>query len=217
MKAYLTTHLMVAAHALIIAVVALSAAWYVDNALWKTESQIVGRIQETLAEITTLADLTDRNGADALTERIITDCPRRTEFENLLSGLAGATRKDLLAAQQLFESCGAFHAERKAFMVAQLERELALLSSNLDLLSSIRDLTPVEVGYTSWAELVELEKVRSAFLTEQTELQADIIRLLIEGESAQTITELVRQAQNVSESLIVTDAQIDQLRSKLTS
>lgn len=216
MKAYLTTHLTVALHALIVVSVILCSAWYVDNSREHVEREIVNRISTTKAHIIELAEITDRNGADELTERIITDCPRRTEFETLLNALSTSNKRELLSVQQLFESCGSFFAERKAFMVAELSREYTLLLSDLELLSILRDLTPQELALKEWNSLIELETERSSFLSEQTSIQAEIIKLLIEGGNTTRIQELVRQAQDVSQSLTVTDTQIDLLRGKLT-
>lgn len=215
MKAYLSTHLAVALHALIIALVIATASWYVSYSRAHVEAQLTERIDNTVLRIITLAETTDRNGADALTERIITDCQRRPEFETLLNGLGTASRKDLLRAQQLFESCGSFYAERKSLMVAQLEREYALLDDDLALLTTVRDLTPKELALQRWEGLIALENDRSTYLNDQTALQSNIITLLIEGGQAAKITELAAQAQNVAQSLAITDAQIDTLRSNL--
>ncbi len=216
MKAYLTTHLTVAFHALIVVSVILFSAWYVDNSREHIEREVMNRISTTENHIIELATITDRNGADALTERIITDCPRRAEFETLLNALNTANKRELLSAQQLFESCGSFFAERKAFMVAELSREYTLLVSDLELLRMLRDLTPQELALKDWNALIALETERSSFLTEQTTIQAEIIKLLIEGGNTTRIQELVRQAQDVSQSLTITDTQIDLLRGKLT-
>lgn len=217
MKAYLTTHLAVALHACIFVCVVIMSAWYVSATQKSVEVGLSTRINGTTERIQTLAELTDRNEADALTERIITDCPRRAEFDEMLNTLGSATRKELMSVQQLFDSCGAFYAERKALMVAQLQREFELLTSDLALMATLRDLSHHETQLSRWNDLILLEGERSAFLTEQTQIQSDIISLLIEGGSRERINELVRQAENVSQSLIVTDARIDALRSELTS
>jgi hypothetical protein len=201
----------------VIGVVVALSAWYIDYSRAQIEMAVHERIVATTEHIMSLALVTDRNGADELTERIVSDCPRRTEFENLLNMLNTATRKDLISAQQLFESCGSFYAERKALMVAQLEREYTLLENDLALLNILRDLTPEEEALRTWKEIVELEIMRSSLLSEQTALQADIIRLLIEGSASSRIQELVRQAQELGQSLSVTDAQIDALRTNIAS
>jgi hypothetical protein len=217
MKSYLTTHLAVALHALVMLVIVVASAWYIDMTQSAVETKLISRIETSLVQIQSLAETTDRNGADALTERIISDCPRRTEFENLLNGLNTATRRDLISAQQLFESCGAFFAERKALMVSKLEREYRMLDEDLTLLATLRDLTPDEGSYRKWDDIVRLEGERSALLNEQTTIQADIIELLIEGNGGVRIQELVQQAQDVGQSLTVVDAQIDALRTNITS
>lgn len=213
MRSYLTTHLTIALHACLIALVIFGSAWYVDASLAHISERLEARVEMSQSKLRDLAVMTDRNSADALTERIVTDCPRRNEFENLLNTLGSASQKDLLSAQNLFESCGSFYAERKALMVSQLEREYEELTNTLNLILEIRDLTVEETALTKWQSLIELERTRSDYLTEQTAIQAEIISLLIEGSKTHPrITELVRQAQSVSESLTVTDAQIDELR-----
>lgn len=213
MRSYLTSHLVIALYAILIALLVAGSAWYVDRSQRAIEERLQAELQETRATLTDLAVVTDRNGADALTERIIVDCPRRAEFENLLNRLGTATQKELLSAQQLFESCGAFYAERKALMVAQLEREFAHYEETISLLREIDDVATLEADLVKWKALIEAENTRSSFLTEQTDIQSEIITLLIEGNGTQTrINELVRRAQSISESLSVTDAQIDEMR-----
>jgi hypothetical protein len=215
MRAYLSTHLLVALNTVFVALVVAGSAWYIDYTRTETEMALSAEIDQSVSTITELALTTDRNGADTLTERIVVDCPRRSEFENILQGLGTASRKDLIAAQQLFESCGAFYSERKALMVARLEREFASLNSYLTLLETLRDLTPEEVALTEWGEVVRLEAERSAFLSEQTSIQGEIIALLIEGGNASRINELVRYAHGVGESITETDTLIDAARARL--
>lgn len=217
MKSYLTAHLAVALHASIVIIILIASAWYIDSSQREIESQVLMRIDSTLGDIQSLAVLTDGNGADALTERIVSDCPRRNEFDGLLAILSNATKRELIAAQQLFESCGAYYAERKALMVAQLEREYRTLDEDLLLLETLRNLEPKEASYRKWQELVKLEDERSALLTEQTTIQAEIIELLLSGDNNERIQELVRQAQNVAQSLTVIGTQIDTVRANLMS
>jgi hypothetical protein len=207
MRAYLSTHLSVALHAVVIAVVIIGAAWYIDHSRKETERALINRVDATVARIIELA---------VMTEKIVVDCPRRVEFENSLQSLGTASRKDLITAQQLFESCGAFFAERKALMVAQLEREYATLESYLSLLGTVRDLTPREAGHYRWKDIVQLEQKRSALLIEQTSIQGEIISLLIEGGNGARINELVRHAQTVGLSITSTDTEIDTLRVVIT-
>jgi hypothetical protein len=217
MKNYLNTHLLVAGNALALALIVSGTAWYIHQSRMETLNILQSNIETQAALITELAVLTDRNGADEVTEMIISDCPRRTEFENQLMTLNTATKKELLSTQQLFESCGAFYAERKALMVSRLEREFQSLQSNLALLKTIRDLTPEEGSLANWRDLIKLEKTRSMLLSEQTAIQEEIISLLISGTNTQSrITTLVQNGQNVNQSLSVTDSRIDALSTTLT-
>ena len=217
MKNYLNTHLLVAGNALALALIVSGSAWFMHQSRMETLSMLQTNIKTQTVLIAELALLTDRNGADEVTEKIISDCPRRSEFENQLVSLSTATQKELLRTQQLFESCGAFYAERKALMVSRLEREFQSLRSNLALLRTIRDLTPEEESLSDWKALIELEKTRSTLLGEQTAIQEEIISLLIGGTNTQAkITTLVQNGQNVNQLLSVTDAQIGTLSSMLT-
>jgi hypothetical protein len=217
MKSYLSTHLLIALNALVIALIMVGTAWYVHSTKEETRTMLVGYINANTHTLVELAELTDRNGADELTAQIISDCPRRTDFENQLNSLGSASKKELLSIQQLFESCGAFYAERKALMVSRLEQVYAVLNNDLNLLETMRDLSGEERLLYGWKNLIELEKTRSSLLTEQTSIQEEIITLLIQGTETRThITELVEEAQGVNESLSITDVQIDELRLSLT-
>jgi hypothetical protein len=216
MNTYLTTHLAIALNALVLALILVGSGWYYASARSALEDEVELHMSTTLTHMDELAVLTDSNGANELTERIIEDCPRRVDFENLLTNLGRLTPRELITTQQLFESCGSFYAERKALMVAQLENEYASLKQDITYLSKLRDLTQEEAGYAKWEELIGKERERSAYLYEQTGLQRDILRHLIEGNKASQINELATEAQAVSESLMVIDLQIDAMRGELT-
>ncbi len=100
-------------------------------------------------------------------------------------------------------------------MVSHLEREYQDLESSLALLGGLRDLEVKEIKLMEWEKLIELEQTRSNFLSEQILIQEEIIALLLQQGSQARIRELVEQAQNIEESLSVTDAQIDQIRLSL--
>jgi hypothetical protein len=218
MRSYLTSHLAIALHAVIIAIVFMGASWYASRAVEDLEHTLLGQIDLHVKELQKLAVLTDQNGADAVTERVIRDCPRRPEFESLLNTLSTASKKQLIDVQQLFESCGAFFAERKALMVVGLEREYAALENALVLLKELRELSPQEQTLGKWADLIELEQTKSDNLTEQTTIQAEIISVLIEKDRFDPrIAELMRRAQAINESLNTTDKMIDAVRLTLTS
>jgi hypothetical protein len=98
-------------------------------------------------------------------------------------------------------------------MVVQLERAYNALKETTELLAVIRDATREEREYGGWSDLINLEKKRSEFLTEQAVIQEEIIKLLIDGDRSKSqLRELISAAENINQSLSVTDAQIDTLR-----
>lgn len=216
MKNYLSTHLLVAANAVALAVILVGVAWVTSAARQDTVALLEKNIAAQVKVIEELAELTYRNAADEVTEKIISDCPRRVDFENQLATLGTASKKDLINIQQLFESCGAFYAERKALVVLRLEREYSSLTDDLAVLATLRDLTPREQKYKDWKSLIDFEKTRRDLLAELTDIQGEIIQLLITSSNNRVrIAELVQQAQNVNQSLSVTNAQIDEVRQSL--
>lgn len=217
MKTFLTTHLLMSMHLLIIAVTISLGAWFAHH-----EKEVVVReIQDTIERQDALmlgfAETTDNNGADSVTESIISDCGRRNEFELMLNKLSTLTYKDLLTVQQLFASCGNFYAERKALMVFRLEREFMVLKDTTELLEILTEQSVESERINVWERLIALEKDRSAFLTEQTQIQEDIIISLIAGKgvTSSTVKEYVARAQELNELLNGLNQQIDELRNSL--
>jgi hypothetical protein len=209
MKPYIQEHFAISMHALLIVLLLCGVAWYVDRTHTAIELLLSERIHANQELLAHLMEITDRNGIDDKAPHIVSDCQRRPEFEDLLSRLGSLPKKDLVLVQQLFESCGDFYAEQKALMVWRIEEIFTLLEGDLDVLGTIRDLTEDEEEFRKWKSVVELEKTRSEHLFEQTNLQEKIISALIAGVPSGEITELVRDAQAVNESLTVIDQQID--------
>ena len=164
-----------------------------------------------------MATITDRTGADAIIENIVNGCARRSEYEGLLESLETLSKKDLISAQNLFESCGTFYAERKALMVAKLERELEAYVDFVALLSQFQNDVDINHQVLAWKDLVSLESTRSSLLSDQAHLQSKIITLLISGSlvSSKEVINLVRDAGEISELLSVHDHRIDELRASL--
>ena len=166
-----------------------------------------------------IASITDRNGADDAISAIIIDCPRREEYESLLIKLGTLSKKDLVSVQNLNESCGSFFAERKALMVAKLEREFESYETLITLLRAVDTDVAADFDLETWSRIVLLEKERSTLLTDQSKIQEDIITLLISGATLRTSPEVERLAQEaleISELLGVTDHKIDESRNSLS-
>ncbi len=217
MKTFLTTHLMLSLHLTIIALVVSCGAWVVHQDKSEAVQAVTRAIERQYSLMYSLAETTDGNGADTVTSSIISDCPRREEFELLLVRLGTLKNKDLLNVQQLFESCGNFYAERKSLMVSRLEREFQILKDDTELLTALRDSPEETTRLNRWEELISLEKTRSAYLNEQTDIQGKIIAALIAGQNpnSKSVVDFVARAQELSESLSVLDKQIDTIRADL--
>lgn len=217
MKAFLNTRILVSIHLLIVAAVVVVGAWSVYSAESDFRDAVTKNIERQVALLEFLAVETDRNGADEVVASIITDCPRRGQFEELLGRLATLNRQELITAQQLFESCGGYYAERKAIMVSRLEREYEVLEDNVALLSLLDEDHELVDSSAAWGELVAMERERSSLLAEQVLLQRDIINLLITGKNvlSSEMQVLTNRAQNVAELLSVTGTQIDAKRIEL--
>ena len=87
--------------------------------------------------LVSLAEVTDRNGADSVVSGIIKDCEidDRQKFDELLGNLKNLNRTQLVEVDQLFDGCGGFYAETKALMTARLQREYEVYSDYVALLT----------------------------------------------------------------------------------
>ncbi len=210
-------HIQIAIQLLIIACAIVAGVWVAQSNKNDLATQIEGRLTTQVALLKDLAVVTDRNGADPAIATIISDCPRREEYESLLIKLGMLTKKDLVTMQSLFESCGSFYAERKALMVAKIERELDEYLSLIEFLEILDGQIPDSREIERWKEIVTLEKNRSELLTDQNIIQAEIITLLISGSTVQSkeVSTLVLEAQEIGELLSVSDQKIDVLRNDI--
>ncbi len=217
MKETLARHLQISLALLAIACAIVGSVWLTHYNQKTLEQQILEQRAGLDFELTTLAEITDRNGADASIENIVTDCPRRDEYETLLIKLSSLTKKDLIIVQNLYESCGNFYAERKALMVGRLERELKSYEDMTDLLRTLDVKEVNDSRLATWKSIVSLEKTRSSLLTEQSAIQSKIISYLVTGytEYSKEVSELTRNAQEIGELLTVHDHRIDELRASL--
>ncbi len=218
MKNFLNAHVMISLHLLVVALSITLAAWFAHAATGKATQILESRIFAQAELMAHLANVTDGNGADPAIAAIITDCPKRAEFEILLGRLGTLQHKDLIEVQQLFESCGNFYAERKALMVSRFERELAIYNEYVSLLSELDEHAEENSQASAWASFVSKEHERSELLTEQTVIQGNIIQFLISGATAssKSVVEQVNRAREIQESLAVLDRQIDDVRTTIS-
>lgn len=185
------------------------------------ETKVLISEQETL--LASIAQTTARNGADEVTERIIRDCSgaERTRFDELLGSLdKGLPRAELIELERLFGRCGNFFAERKSVMVARLQREVEIYETFVNQLANLSE-SDVQAEYRveEWKELAALETKQSKLFSELVAVQDKIITSLLAGNiaSSEEITTILQDANELKETLLVTNAQASNLRSSLVS
>ncbi len=217
MRENIQNHILLALTLVLLSLSIIIGSWFVHYNQRELELKIRTNITEQHNTMFALAEITDRNGADEAIANIISDCSRRDEYESLLVKLNVLTRKDLITLQNLSDACGNFYDERKALMVARLDRELTSYIEHIAFLETLTTSGLEEYNARGWIELVELEKARSTLLTDQKNIQVDIISALINGEYVHgvLVSGFVQEAQRINELLIVYDKQIDEKREQL--
>ena len=217
MKHYLDTHVRIALILLTLALASVVGAFVAHVRSEAAVASIRERMGESDRYMFELSELTDRNGADEAITGIIPACDRRAEYESLLVKLAELGKKDLLLLQNLFEACGAFDAQRKALMVAKLEREFESYKTFRSLLDEFGEEEAGE-RMTVWEDIVIHEKHRSSLLNDLYGIQKSIISELIVGgsPSGERVRTLAGNAQDISELISVYDHRIDAARESLT-
>lgn len=200
--------------------VAWGVSYYVADTQEETKLLLTTRIAEQEKTLITLAELTDRNASDATVSSIIVDCSAedRGRFDELLNQLGSLGQSGLLEIETLFAACADVEANRKAIMVARLEREFGVYSDYVNLHQTLDGRsTTILFPTETWRQLIDFEKQRSELLSEQVQIQGDIIVALQDGlsPSSETIRERLTTARAVVESFSVLDVQIDELRTSL--
>jgi len=195
----------------------------IDTRLSTLEQTIRATIAEQVGTLSTIAEITARNGADTVTEAIIKDCTaaERGEFEDHLGRLnGGLTRNELISLERLFGRCGTFYAERKAIMVARLSREIEVYSTHVAQLSAVKneDLR-ANFKVSQWELLAAEERKQSQLFAELVTLQDNIISTLLSGKSVASpeMQEILQKAREVQETLMVANKQAATIRTELVS
>lgn len=218
MRDSLRQHFSIAIHIGILIVTICVGVLVVHQNEKEARNSIVNSLSLHEKEIVELAQITDRNGADVETAYIISDCPRRSDYEGYLVRLASLSKQELITMQNLFEGCSPFFVEQKQLMVFKLEKELESYTNYLSLLKSFQDTTEYDSRFKDFTALVTLEKERALLLVDQTNIQGDIINFLISGKSPQgaEVSNLLSEAQQIKELLDVLDLRVDEIRTGLT-
>ncbi len=195
-------------------------AWYIQEMKSDIQSIATLKIAEQEKVLTTLAEVTDRDGADSVVEKIIQDCSseNRARFDTQLSRLPELRGAELVEMEQLFNACGNFFAERKAVMVARLKREYEVYLDLISILALV-DSKEATLRYDTktWGNLVLLEDERSVLSTKLVTIQGDIIRQLKLGTplSSDTMQSTLVDGQKTKDTLIQLSERIDVVRQSL--
>ena len=203
-----------------IAFIFLATSWYVHEAESDMTTQVKLLIADQTDTLSSIAEIMDRDGIDAVVSQVIKDCAQsdRERFDTLLGNLATLSSSQLVEVERLFASCGNFYAERKAVMLMRLAREYEVYVSYVDLLSRFDSRTKtVTYPVDSWKALVDLEASRSQLALKLVEIQHDIITELRNGAtiSSEAIKTQITRANEVKETLTYTGEQIDRLRESI--
>ncbi|MFM2381353.1 MAG: hypothetical protein RLZZ76_120 [Candidatus Parcubacteria bacterium] len=194
--------------------------WYVQEKTADVLSVVRVQLAKQEKRLGTIAEVTGRDGADAVVEKIIQDCSeeKRARFDTQLGALPTLKGAELVEVEQLFSSCGNFFAERKAVMVSRLEREYEVYRDLLSVLALIDSEGVVESYHAdAWGKLVAMEVERSALSTKLVAIQGKIIDDLRANVpvTADTMQVTLVEGQKTKESLITISADIYTLRQSI--
>ncbi len=198
---------------------------YTDSVVAKkldsTSLALEANIAKQELVLATIADLTKRNEADEITERIVVDCSptERQRFETLLDKLSSSiTRAELTELDSLFFACGRYFADKKSVMAARLAREVSVYEEYISLRSRILSTNDELADRVSlWQRVADDELTSAADFTRLVELQRDIIMALMAGKSrdSEEITNTLRNVTEIKNNMTVRVQQIETTRREL--
>lgn len=179
------------------------------------------QIADQQTALVAIAEVTGRNGADAVTEAIVRDCTvaERSQFDDLLGRLNnGLSQTDLTTLERLFGRCGAFFSERKSLMAARLLRETEIYKNYVSQLSMLEGTDLSEAfSVAKWETLAKSEQHQSELFAQLVAVQDKIISTLLAGKAATSdeMQLVLQEAKEIQETLQVTNKQASTLRSEL--
>lgn len=198
---------------------------YTDSVVAKKLDSTSLALETNIAEqelvLATIADLTKRNEADEITERIVLDCTptERQRFETLLDKLSSSiSRPELTELDSLFFVCGRYFADKKSVMAARLSREVSVYEEYISLRSRILSTDDALTERVAlWQRVADDELSTAADFTRLVELQRDIIMALLAGKSrdSEDITSTLRNVTEIKNNMTVRVQQIETTRREL--
>lgn len=190
----------------------------------KSRTKVTAEISEQLLtqQVTRLERIARGldNGTPVSVSRVVSDCSveQRYRFDELLSNLATLNNSDLRELDALFGGCAYYYSSTQSVNVALLDREITTYRELLRLADSVGvevDSAPAE----TWDQVYELEQERSLLMSSLVTIQAQIVKQLLAGETAQSanVQTLVTQGQEVRENIVWLDQQVDVIHKTLFS
>jgi predicted transcriptional regulator len=193
----------------------------VNEKLEDLSSQLELQISQQETLLIAIAQTTARNGADTVTESIVSDClvEERIRFDSLLGRLdKGLSKPELTELERLFGRCGAFFSDRKSVMVARLSREIEIYKTFVDQLEVLSDKESVgRYEVSTWETLADQERRQSEEFTKLVQLQDKIISTLLSGNATDSleIKAVLEEVAQAQQSLTVSNMQATEIRQKL--
>lgn len=183
--------------------------------------EIEKKLADQKAILKTISEVTGRNGADATTEAIVSDCSveERKEFDNLLGKLdEGLPQSELQKLDRLFGRCGYYFAQRKSIMVARLNREVMVYENFVSQLEALTGSSKSdEYAIETWKKLAENENKQSVLFMDLVRTQDSIISTLLSGKTADSseMQVILNEVKEIQGTLSVTNIQTADLRTEL--
>ena len=194
---------------------------YVEKTNSTTINQISLAVSKQEVILKSLAELTRSNGADAVTDRFISDCKavERIRFDTLLDSLSkNLSNSDLTEVNSLFFKCGSFYAHRKSIMAIKLSQEVDHLNTLHSILTSISSV-PKENFTTvaTWKEIAEAELKTAEYFNTLVDLQGNVITDLLSGKRSDSpeLIATLTEVNSVRGQMLVLSKQIEVSKGKL--
>lgn len=187
----------------------------------EAQLNLEAQISQQQALLTSLSEITGRNGTDPIADSILKDCvvADRTQFDTLLGNLdQNLPYSDLEKLEGLFGRCGAFYSQRKSLLAARLEREVEVYTVYVDHLDALSQQSKIDdYKVEEWKVLATLEQKQSALFVKLVILQDQIVRSLLAGKTTQSneIKEILLQVKEAQKTLAETNNQVAEVQATL--
>lgn len=167
-----------------------AAWWYVNVQTEEAVAQVKEEISIQDELLFSYAEALYRNTFLDKQDELVSDCrlKNRNRFDNLLINLETLSAAQFAEIDTLFDACARFSSEKKAVTLNAFTREIDHFEALIAIFESYDFVTGnYDERAAKWRALAAIEEKRLNILTEQVEIQSDIIALLKEGATASTV------------------------------